>query len=208
MARCIIIAPLYRGEEKAWITPQPGDLLITADGGYDAALAAGLKPHLAIGDFDSMPVAHVQDTELIKLPVHKDDTDLLACIKEGRSRGYRQFVMAGCIGGRLDHTIAAIQCMVDCANRGEDVWMCDATNRITALTPGRYTFPRMEGRKLSLFAYTPEVCGVCLHGTEWPLDHAGLTSRFPLGVSNEWTEEQAELSFTEGVMLVCFSGDA
>lgn len=206
MPRCIIIAPLYQGEERAWLEPQPGDLTICADAGYKAALVHGLKPDLTIGDFDSMQ-GDSADGEVIRLPVYKDDTDMVVCLREGRQRGYREFILAGCLGGRFDHTLACLQCAADGAERGEQVWLCDAQNRVTVLAPGRYTLPQMEGRRLSLLAFTPEVKGVCVRGTLWELNDAVLTSRYPLGCSNEWTAEAAELSFTEGLMVVCFSGD-
>ena len=112
MGKCIIIAPLYQGEEQAWLTPEAGDLLLCADGGYDAAVRFGLRPDLVIGDFDSMPRDHVEDCPVMQLPVHKDDTDMVVCLKEARKRGYRSFRIAGCLGGRLDHTIANLQTLL------------------------------------------------------------------------------------------------
>lgn len=206
MPRCIIIAPLYQGEEREWLEPQLGDLTICADAGYKAALVHGLKPDLTIGDFDSMQ-GDSADGEVIRLPVHKDDTDMVVCLREGRQRGYREFILAGCLGGRFDHTLACLQCAADGAERSEQVWLCDAQNRVTVLAPGRYTLPQMEERRLSLLAFTPEVKGVCVRGTLWELNDAVLTSRYPLGCSNEWTADAAELSFTEGLMVVCFSRD-
>ena len=46
MPRCIILTPLYAGEELPWIAPQPGDFLICADGGWAQSTAA-LRPHTA-----------------------------------------------------------------------------------------------------------------------------------------------------------------
>ena len=46
MPRCIILTPLYAGEELPWIAPQPGDFLICADGGWArvrADAAAGCR---------------------------------------------------------------------------------------------------------------------------------------------------------------------
>ena len=40
------------------------------------------------------------------------------------------------------------------------------------------------------------------------LEGAMLTQRRPLGVSNEWTAEEARLSFEDGLLAVFFSGDA
>lgn len=206
MNRCIIIAPLYRGEERAWLTPEEGDLLLCADGGYAAAAAAGLTPDLTIGDFDSMSRSRTAGP-VLALPTHKDDTDLLACLKEGRRRGYRSFRLAGCIGGRLDHTLAAVQCLADCALRGEEAWMADAGTRMTVLAPGAYTLHPLGERKLSLLAFTEEVTGVCLSGTEWPLEDAVLTNRYPLGISNEFRGDAAQLSFAAGLLMVCLSQD-
>lgn len=205
--RCIIIAPLYGGEEKAWLTPREGDLLMAADGGWAAAKRHGFQPSVIIGDFDSMPEPDAPGAEIIRLPVHKDDTDMVACLREGRRRGYRSFLLAGCMGGRFDHTMSNLQCLYDCALRGEEAWMCDARNRVTVLLPGEYELSAMAGRKLSLLAFTPEVKGVTVRGVEYPLTDAVLSSRFPLGCSNEFRAETASLSFAEGALIVIYSED-
>ena len=206
MGRCIILAPLYRGEERAWLTPGAGDLLLCADGGYEAARAAGFTPDLTIGDFDSMPRERVAGP-VVALPTHKDDTDLVACLSAGRARGYRSFRLAGCVGGRLDHTLAAVQCLADCALRGEEAWMADAGSRMTILSPGEYTVERLPGRKLSLLAFSEEVRGVDVHGTEWELDGATLTSRYPLGISNEFRGDAAHIALREGLLMLLLSWD-
>lgn len=206
MKRCIIIAPLYTGEEREWLQPAEDDLVICADAGYRAAGKHGIVPNLTIGDFDSLK--GIPDTDnYIRLPVHKDDTDMVACIRAGRERGYQHFILAGSIGGRFDHTIACLQCVADCAARGESAWMCDQSNRVTVLAPGEYRVPRAEGRKLSIFAYTPVVKGITLQGTLWPLQDAELTSAYPLGCSNEFVRDEALISFDEGMLVLCLSKD-
>lgn len=69
MARCIIICPLWQGENLAELTPQAGDLLLCADGGYQAAVRYGLTPDLTIGDFDTMPESSVVGSPVLSLPV-------------------------------------------------------------------------------------------------------------------------------------------
>ena len=207
MPKCIIIAAMYEGEERAFLTPEPGDLLICADRGYERAVRFGLKPDLLIGDFDSMPL-QAFPVETVVLPRMKDDTDTQACVNEGRRRGYAEFRVGGGLGGRLDHTVANLQTAAGCALRGESLWLCDRQNRVTVLAPGSFRLPRVEGRFLSLLALSDEVTGVTLRGTLWPLDDGMLTGRFPLGVSNEWTGEAAELRFESGILAVFFSGDA
>lgn len=103
--------------------------------------------------------------------------------------------------------LAAVGCLADCALRGEEAWMADAGTRMTVLAPGGYTLHPLGARKLSLLAFTEEVTGVCLSGTEWPLEGAVLESRFPLGISNEFREGEAQLSFERGLLMVCLSED-
>lgn len=206
MARCLIIAPLYAGEEREWLTPAEGDLLMCADAGYRRAVEHGLQPMLTIGDFDSL--GSVPDEgEVIRLPVEKDDTDMVVCLNEGRKRGYREYVVAGALGGRFDHTLACLQCCADAAMRGERVWLCDAANRVTVLAPGTHVIPRMQGRKLSFLAFTPKATGVALTGTAWELNEAELTATYPLGCSNEWRADEAVLTFREGLIVLSMSGD-
>ena len=42
---------------------------------------------------------------------------------------------------------------------------------------------------------------------EWPLENAKLTARWPLGCSNEFRADQAELSFTGGALIVAYCED-
>lgn len=204
--RCLIIAPLYQGEEKALLTPREGDLLMCADAGYRRAVAHGFTPQVTIGDFDSLGEIP-QRGEVIRLPVEKDDTDMVVCLEEGRRRGYSEFIVGGALGGRFDHTLACLQCAADAALRGERVWLLDARNRVTVLAPGSHEIGRVAGRKLSLLAFTPDVRGVTLTGAAWELKDATLTSRYPLGCSNEWRADAAVLSFSGGLLVLSISGD-
>ncbi len=207
---CTVIGPLYAGEEPGWTKPAPDRLLICADGGYSAALRYNLQPDLLIGDLDSLPEAERPESgkiPVILLPEHKDDTDLAVCVAEGRRRGCSCFFLLGVLGGRMAHTIASLQVAYDCAMRGEEVWLADRQNRLTILLPGSHTLTPMRGRKLSLLAYTPEVNGVCLSGTEWELDNATLTARYPLGCSNEARAAQIRLCFESGALVYCCSRD-
>ena len=207
MKKCVILTPLYGGEEKDWLAAGPEDMLICADGGYDAALAAGLTPDLVVGDFDSMPDSHLAGCTcpIVRLPVHKDDTDTVVCLKEGRSRGYRRFIIAGTLGGRFDHTLSNVQVLYDCALRGEEAWLCDRQNRVRVLLPGEYTLEALPGTHLSLLAWTERVTGIDLSGTEWPLRNATLTSRYPLGCSNNALEDTVRLRFVSGALVLVWS---
>lgn len=65
----------------------PGDLVIACDAGYPAALRLGLKPALAVGDFDSYGGEIAPDVEVVRTPVRKDDTDTMTGLRLGLGRG-------------------------------------------------------------------------------------------------------------------------
>ena len=48
---------------------------------------------------------------------------------------------------------------------------------------------------------------VTLTGAKWTLTRATLTYRYPPGCSNEFTADMAEVTFREGLLMVCFSAD-
>ena len=73
------------------------------------------------------------------------------------------------------------------------------------LYPGVYDFEKRNGFYLSVFAYSEKVAGLNLKGVKYPLENAEITNFFPIGLSNEIVSESAEVSFSDGVVLVIFS---
>ncbi len=207
MGKCIILCPMYEGEERSFLAKEPGDLLLCADAGLQKAELYGFSPDLVIGDFDSMPYPQTAECPVRVLPVKKDDTDTAVCIQAGREKGYREFRIGGGMGGRFDHTLANMQCLADCASRGEQGWLVDAKNRVTVLPPGDYAFSRMENRMISLFAWSECVEGITLKGTEWELDHAQLLQTVPLGCSNWFRSDRITLAFQKGLLVVALCRD-
>ena len=181
--------------------PGEGDLVIAADAGYRTCVALGVTPDLLIGDFDSME-APADFPNILRAPVEKDDTDTMLAIKTGLERGYRDFVLYGCLGGRLDHAYANLQALVFLARRGASGWLLGEGLAVTAIRNGRLDFaPEHEG-VISVFCPDGEARGVTLTGLHYPLQDAVLTSAFPLGVSNRFTGEAASVSVEDGTLLV------
>lgn len=180
------------------------DFIIAADSGYEILKASDIHIDIAIGDFDSL--GYVPDDVVVrKLKVEKDDTDTMTAVRFALDSGAEEITLLGGIGGRLDHTIANLQTLSFIANRGAAGRLMDESNEILGLLPCEYEFPKRMGYSLSTFSMTDEVTGLCESGVKYPLDNAVLTNRFPLGVSNEITDEKAVISFKSGILFVCFS---
>ena len=194
------------------------DLVIAVDGGLSYCSALGVEPDLILGDFDSVSPDEAKAVEaleqqipdrIMRLPREKDDTDMLAALKEGLNRGYRDFRIYGGTGGRFDHTLANIQCLLFLKKQDAVGYLVDGTGMILVLMDESVEFQEGLEGYLSLFSLTEESVGVTIRGMKYPLEQAVIRNDFPVGISNEFTGERAVVSVEKG-QLVCmlqwFSG--
>ena len=73
---------------------------------------------------------------------------------------------------------------------------------ITALSGGTLQFTEDYVGTVSVFAATDVAKDVTLQGLKYPLEHATLTNRKALGVSNEFMGRPATISVAEGVLWI------
>ena len=179
------------------------DLIIAADGGYAAVIAAGLEPNVVIGDFDSSE-APPSAAHVIKLNRDKDDTDMLAAVKLGLRRGYRTFVLYGGTGGRPDHTFANIATLAYLNAYDARGFLIDKDAVATVITDSSFTLPKTARGIVSAFAYGGTASGVTYKNLSYILDNVELSPDFPLGVSNATTDKPAKISVKEGSLLIYF----
>ena len=87
--------------------PPENYYVICADAGYETAERYGITPDLVVGDFDSAKTLPPKGNKVLTLPVEKDVTDTMYAVIKGFAKGYRSFVLVGCLGGaRFDHSTA------------------------------------------------------------------------------------------------------
>jgi thiamine pyrophosphokinase len=200
-SRCIIIAgaPGFSG-----FTAAAGDYIIAADSGYRHALAAGIKPDILIGDFDSLECVP-QNIQSIKSPAVKDDTDTFLAVRHAISLGYKNFLLLGALGGRLDHQTANIAACAFIAEQGGYCEIRDSKNIIIAIKDSQICLAKIENWSVSVFSYSDRSIGVTLAGLKYTLENAALTNTFPIGVSNEFAEDTATVEVKDGVLLIIMS---
>ncbi len=184
--------------------PSEGDLVIAADGGYEWLQKEKITPDVVIGDFDSLRGFCREDfqQECITLPCEKDDTDMFAAVSEGLKRGYRAFHIYGGMGGRISHTIANIELLADLSQRGVEAYLYGDGCVITALTDGSMKVPGDFKGYMSVLSHTDAAKGVYLRNLKYPLTDATLTNCVPLGISNECTGKEGEISVREGTLII------
>ncbi|MBP3477788.1 MAG: thiamine diphosphokinase [Lachnospiraceae bacterium] len=199
------------GELPSYMIPvSEGDYLIAVDGGYDYCRKWNLLPDLVLGDFDSVSsalkeeIAKMQEEMPDKtkvLPVMKDDTDMLAALRIALARGYRSFRIYGGMGGRTDHTIANIQCLQFLKNQGAEGYLISDREMLFLIRNESIKFEPKSFGIFSLFALQKQVTGVTIRGMKYPLNQAELTDDYPIGISNEFIGEEAEVTVEEGTLL-------
>ncbi len=183
------------------INRRPGDIVIAADGGLDMCRVLGETPDLIIGDFDSL--GHVPEGDNVSaFPPEKDDTDTLLAVKRGFSLGFRVFSINGALGGRLDHTLANIQTLSFIAGQGGKGFITGKDTVVTAVKDASLIIPSGRRGYISLFCASGKAEGVSIRGLKYELSDAVLTGDMPLGVSNEFTGEKAEITVKRGVLTV------
>ena len=187
--------------------PQPDEntFVIACDRGYAYARRCGIRPDLLVSDFDSYDGPVDPEIPLQRFPSEKDDTDTMIAIRAALERGFREAVLYCALGGRLDHTLANLQSLAFALSHGLRLRIVSEDTEVLLLQNGTLSLPRREGFALSVFAFSERCRGVSLHGTKYTLTDAELENSFPLGVSNEWAEDAATVSITDGTLLIVLS---
>lgn len=180
--------------------PALGDYVIAADRGYDSLMAYGVTPDLVVGDFDSLGRTP-SHPNVIQLPAEKDDTDMVYALRKGLELGYRRFVLLGGVGGRLEHTLANLQALAWLTTQGARGVLAGEGTVATALRNETMTFPAGLTGFWSAFCLSGQAEGVTLRNLKFELTGHTLSADFPLGVSNEFTGEAAEVSVARGTLL-------
>lgn len=174
--------------------------VIAADKGMDYCLAAGVIPELAVGDFDSAESSVPDGIKCVCVSPIKDDTDAMLAADIAVERGFRELRFLCALGGRLDHSIANIQMIYKLKLKGISAVLHGDGVSVFFAVDESVRLPK-NGGYLSIFAYG-EAAEVSAVGVKYPLNHGILKNDFPLGVSNEITDEYAEITVHSGAALI------
>lgn len=192
---------------KALKLLRPDDLIIAADGGAGHCLSMGIKPDVAIGDFDSLSPDHLNrlkktDTEIIRHPVRKDCTDLQLALKLAVDRGTDEILVFGALGRRWDMTIANIFMPAASFLAQSQIRIIDGFQEIILLCAMKpHIIHGRAGDILSLVPLSGNVLGITLAGLEYPLQDDTLKFGSTRGISNVLLNDTATIYFKQGQLL-------
>lgn len=180
------------------------DICIACDKGYLYAERLGIRPDVILGDFDSVERPSAQaDIPLLTYPKEKDDTDTMLAIRYALGQGCDHILILCALGKRLDHTLANIQSMAFAAAHGAACEIISEEEHLLTLTgEGSMILPEKEGWSLSLFSLSDRCTGLSIFGAKYSVTDVIIESTFPIGCSNDWVGQNAEISLKSGILLI------
>lgn len=175
-------------------------MFIAADGGANAALRAGLRPDVIIGDLDSLRpgTRRAFRTSLLLRVRRQDNTDLEKALDYIAALGARRVVIAGITGRRIDFTLGNLSVL----------WKYTAALDIIVVGDGWEAFPAgrhrtvraRKGTTVSLVPFGP-CAGITLRGLRYPLTNDSMKVG-EIGVSNVVVRSPFSVKVRRGRMLI------
>lgn len=187
------------------------DTIICADGGAKNAVASGILPNCIVGDLDSLPLAlqkklQKKSIEWITFSTEKDYTDSELTLRHIIKKGFRDVVIFGVWGDRVDHTVANLLFFATLVNKYRDLRLQIVEPKQTLyFVLDKLSLRGKKGQILSILSLLGNAKGVSTTGLKWKLNEEQLFYGEPRGVSNEFLKEKATIRLKEGVLLVIHS---
>ena len=200
MDRCVIISAGKIEDYNAIKKLINGDdVIVCADAGYIHAKNMGLKVDCVIGDFDSSKQPETENK--IVLPVEKDVTDTFYCVNEYIKKGYKNFLMLGCLGGRFDHSYSNILLLKNILKKGCNAVLQDENNNF------HIVFSENNDSKYYCkyinINFDDEIKKLNISDAKYNLSDYNLKSDDSLCISNSFEEEKdIVIKKQSGIMLV------
>ncbi|MGI5898610.1 MAG: thiamine diphosphokinase [Christensenellales bacterium] len=176
-----------------------GDLVIAADAGLNNLRKIDAKADIILGDFDSL--GFVPEGAIL-LPKEKDDTDTMYAIKLAMEKGFRYFILHGCLGGRFDHSLANLQGLIHISQKGGRGYLIGEGYAVAAITNGEIRFAESAVGYISVFSGHETARGVNIVGLKYPLRDYSLQNSMPIGVSNEFAGQKSAVQVKDGTLLI------
>ncbi len=187
------------------------DLLVAVDGGLQHVMASGLTPHIIIGDLDSIDATDLENYEnngvdVVKFPVHKDETDLELAVDYVLSLGFKEILILGATGGRTDHFFGNILFFSNPKYLSYRIRILTKKSEIFYCTR-QQIIEGAAGDLISLIPISEVVSGIKTTGLMYPLQDETLFRWKTRGISNQMQDQKALIEYESGVLLCVHTFD-
>ena len=176
--------------------------IICADGGANSAQKLGIIPDVIIGDLDSITRQNLKlfsgKTEVINY-TRQNDTDVEKALKYLISEKYKEVILLGATGDRLDHTICNLGIIIKFFNKIK-ISVLHKKSFLTAHNSDikLKTIPK---EIISIYGFDDKT-KVTSKGLKYPLKNIALPFGKKESTSNVAMGDEIELKIKNGIMFL------
>lgn len=190
---------------------ESNDYIIAVDGGARHLRKLNVLPNILIGDFDS--ISSLENYRQLypkciieKYDARKDFTDFELAINKVLALGYKEVIILGAIGERIDHLFANVFLLDKLNAHNVKARIVNFKNIIQLVNDG-IDVKGAEGSLVSLIPVTPYIIVKETVGLEYPLKDHRIDFAQSLGISNVIVHKEASITLSLGKALVIQSRD-
>ncbi|MCL5676037.1 MAG: thiamine diphosphokinase [Patescibacteria group bacterium] len=209
--KCILVTNGNSSVTTLKYNINPRDYLVGVDKGAIVLLTNHYSLSLAIGDFDSVTqkefkLIKQKAKELIAFKKEKDYTDTELALHTVIEKGYRDIVILGAIGTRLDHTLVNILLLEKYQKHGVQITIIDNNNEIEIIN-NKKVINKNKLYKYTSFLSLTDYSIISLVGFKYPLKNKKISRGQTLCLSNELKNRQGMIEVKRGRILMVKSKD-
>lgn len=186
--------------------------IIVADGGARLLMKYRLGADILLGDLDSIgeeALTYIKEHEIEvkKFPAKKDFTDTELALSYLVDEGYKDIVILGALGTRLDHELANLMNLKKLYKKGIRAKIEDDYNEVIYVEEGSYDFEKTNKKYFSLINAGDRM-NFTTKGLYYEVESLEINSENPSrGVSNEMLGEKASIKINSGSAFIIQSRD-
>lgn len=208
--RCLIVSGGNKPKDDLFLEEiKKADYLIAADKGLETFIKNNIKPDLVVGDFDSVEESFkekLKDFKVLRFNPEKDLTDSEIAFLEALKKNPKELILLGVTGTRLDHTLANIGLLKKALENNIKAYIIDNNNKMFVVD--KPSILKGEPKQtISFHAYSSEVNNFSIRKAKYNLENYTLKLWEGRAVSNEFLNEDIEISFSKGEVLVVYARD-
>lgn len=186
--------------------------IIVADGGARLLKKYDFQANLLLGDLDSIgdeSLSYVEKNgiEIKKFPAKKDSTDTELALSYLVDEGYKDIIILGALGTRLDHELANLLNLKKLYKNGIRAKIEDDYNEVIYVEEGSYDFEKTNKKYFSLISASDKL-NFSTKGLYYEVENLVIDYDNPSrAVSNEMISNKATIKINYGSAFIIMSKD-
>lgn len=186
--------------------------IIVADGGARLLKKYDFQANLLLGDLDSIgdeSLSYVEKNgiEIKKFPAKKDSTDTELALSYLVDEGYKDIIILGALGTRLDHELANLLNLKKLYKNGIRAKIEDDYNEVIYVEEGSYDFEKTNKKYFSLISASDKL-NFSTKGLYYEVENLVIDNDNPSrAVSNEMIFNKATIKINYGSAFIIMSKD-